>query len=127
MTQSLLFPLLLAVGTGCALLATICYVHYRLLKLGEVVDRTAQQMEAFSEASIAVGDAVQAQINREGRGAGPATGQAAGSSRRLLLQQARALLEQGVPTEEVAQTCGLVQDEVRILNCLRGQKYSLQV
>ncbi|MGI9326509.1 MAG: hypothetical protein ACR2PZ_14900 [Pseudomonadales bacterium] len=127
MTQSLLFPLLIAVGTGCALLGTVCYVHYRLLKLGEVVDRTAQQMEAFSEASIAVGDAVQAHMNRKGVGTVGTKAQAAGSSRRLLLQQARSLLEQGVPTEEVAQTCGLVQDEVRILNCLRGQKYSLQV
>lgn len=132
MSSALLFPLAIAVATAVALAATTLYLHYRLVRLTELLAQTARQVEVFSEASVAMGGAVGQWLRRvpledaerlaKGASARPSRG--AGTSRRLLLQQAKAQLEEGVPVQEVAQYCGLSEDEVRLLSCLQPPGHS---
>lgn len=130
MTSTLLFPLALAVATAIALAGTALYLHYRLVRLTELLSKTANQVDTFAEASVALGQAVHGWLEQ----APPALNavkhpqpvvQAAGSSRRLLLQQAQQQLQQGVPVREVAEYCGLSEDEVRLLSCLRSGSHSV--
>ena len=128
MMSSLLFPLAMAVATAIALAGTVLYLHYRLVRMTELLARTANQVDTFAEASVALGDAVQRWLDgglssTAGLANAPLEHSSASASRRLLLQQAQQQLTQGVPVQEVADYCGLSQDEVRLLSCLDGGQH----
>lgn len=130
MMSSLLFPLALAVATAVALAGTALYLHYRLVRITEVLARTASQVDTFAEASVAMGLAVERWLSATPNEAAdvpalPVASALPGSSRRLLLQQAQQQLADGVPVQEVADYCGLSEDEVRLLSALHSQRYAV--
>ncbi|MFK7915769.1 MAG: hypothetical protein AB8B93_17765, partial [Pseudomonadales bacterium] len=105
------------------------YLHYRLVRITELLSETANQVDTFAEASVALGQAVHSWLES----APPVLDRVKevqmpprnpGSSRRLLLQHAQQQLQQGVPVQEVADYCGLSQDEVRLLSCLQDRQHS---
>lgn len=126
MSQSLMFPLLSLVLVLATLLAMGAYVHFRMLTLMEGLERTRSLVDAFADASVAVGErldlvAQHSQLFSGTTEPNPLAGRspaADGARRALLLRQAREDYLEGVPIDEVAVSAGLSAAEVGLLKHL---------